>query len=662
MGVRLVMFDKAFAAVNGTNVPDLNDHNLLTNRDMKNQHPIYAISGLQDVLNNLEDLIRDTNVLVLQIQQWCYDNIGKLQKEFKDLKDYVDSLPWIEDTLNTDSVTLTYDKKNHTLKADVNIYPDDNNSIQSLYGGLFVPKVLTENTNTVMWHAESSGESLEDIFNHGERFSHRSNSWSDHSLTAEENTWYWDASRQSFVQPMNTDSYNGFITMEKYDRYVHTVTITSTDGDDDMNGIVVGHTIDGSGNPHTLTACVSKRGVLNGNTWALVYDYALPDEKILFTRGNCTGGTVPGNNLHQSWSSDEITVTVTKEDNIVKIACSDWNSNTINEYTEITIDLNDYSWGNLFLGKVKYGYSNHSQANSYFKDVYFKSREISEYNTFKAYVRISEEPGNGIKEKNDGIWSEEFKASKEADNILQKKDDGWYVKNPLNVVVSPKQGNQIQQLTDGLYVPPQDFINRREAIQTNHGFSIGDFVYYHPDGSYKLAKGIDDYDANIVGMVVEVKDANTFSYQWSGFFQTDLFNKVNGFVQGMPVYISDEFPGKTTQQQPDISKAVGYPVENIGIIISIERGIQYNQEASVGDFKVSANNYNVRSDGYIRIIEDVDYKMSMIVKLTEALTDDFKNRYMSYDSENGLMTWKNVSELYSQQDVSAGMNLFIKAF
>ena len=64
MGVRLIKYNR-----NTTNTQDgviFNDHDELYNRDLKNQHPIYAITGLQEVLNVLEDNITETNRLLIE--------------------------------------------------------------------------------------------------------------------------------------------------------------------------------------------------------------------------------------------------------------------------------------------------------------------------------------------------------------------------------------------------------------------------------------------------------------------------------------------------------------------------------------------------------------------------------------------------------------------
>ena len=66
MGVRLVKYNR----LNPSGVPggDSNsDHNELFNRDLPDQHPIHAITGLQDILDTLEDNIIDINTKINNI-------------------------------------------------------------------------------------------------------------------------------------------------------------------------------------------------------------------------------------------------------------------------------------------------------------------------------------------------------------------------------------------------------------------------------------------------------------------------------------------------------------------------------------------------------------------------------------------------------------------
>ena len=663
MGVRLFRFDKR--NILGGPESNINDHDELINRDLMNQHPIYAITGLQEVLNMLEDEAREASILVIETERLIGERIDAVLADIQAIQQMlaaINNLNVISNTEETYSLKLQYDQATKTLKGDVKVFSDrdDTNAVQVLADGLYVPKTITEETATVKWTVESLGETLSDIYQNGLRFSHDSSSWSNLYSASEANAWYWDDSLQSFVQPQNTNYFTGFVTQDFYDYYTHTVRLRSTDSDNDTNGVVIGFVFDENGHPHTLTALCERTGWTGVSNWALVYDFYLPDQQVLFRAGNGPGGVAPSGAGSSGWNglSNGITVRVTKHKNIITAACSNWNSNAgINEATTITIDLNDYDWGYLFQGAVRYGYCNISQAHSFFQDIDFHSENAASASKFLAVVKVSERDGNEVVVEEDGIYAPAFVVSPEPGNALDKRDSGYYVGG---MTLSQEPGNSMQRLPDGLYV--RDYSNIRQVTQEAHAFAVGDFIYYHPFDKYQKALAVDDYDANIVGMVTKVIDEDNFEYQWSGFYQTDIFTDDNGFTQGMPLYISDTDPGKTTQEQPDISKAVGYPVENMGLVISIERGIQYNMEASIGDFKTSANTYNVRSDGFIRVVADVEYKQSLVERLLNALDEDFKSAYMVMNDDAQTVMFINTELLYSINNVPTGLNLFIKAF
>ena len=74
------------------------------------------------------------------------------------------------------------------------------------------------------------------------------------------------------------------------------------------------------------------------------------------------------------------------------------------------------------------------------------------------------------------------------------------------------------------------------------------------------------------------------------------------------------------------------------------------------------NTYNVRSDGFIKVVENVDYKQSLIQKLIDSLDDEFKTNYMIFDDANQTVQFINSNQLYDINKVPGGLNLFIKAF
>ena len=521
MGVRLVQYNRN----NNNGDGSLNrDHDELINRDLLNQHPIYAITGLQEILNILEDSIEETNTRLNQEIERINSDIDSINKELEIINDIISKLNVIKDVEDTYSVDMSYDKDTKILKADVKIFEDtrnDSNAIQLLAEGLYVPKTTTEDSNTITWSIKSLGETLEQIYQDGIKFSHKSNSWSNVNSATEANAWYWDDTKQSFVQPKNTATFTGFVTQNFYDYYTHTATLRSTDTDNDVNGLVIGFVFDENNHPHTLSIVVNKQDGI-ANSWKMIYDYMLPDEQMLFNIGNNPGGGVqPSGYSSKGWNriSNGITVQVTKYKNLVTAICSNWNSKDLNENTKISIDLNDYSWGYLFQGPVRYGYCNFSQAYSFFQDIEFISENQATSSSLVASVKISEEDNNGIVEKKDGIYYEKFNISQDDGNILQKHTDGYFVQGP-----SKQPDNAIELLDDGYYVRTHS--NIKTVIKINHGFKIGDFIFYHPNDGYKKALAIDSYDSNIVGMVTKIIDDNTFEYMWSGFYATDIFNLI----------------------------------------------------------------------------------------------------------------------------------------
>lgn len=651
MGVRLIQYNRN----NGYGDGSINkDHAELINRDLLNQHPIYAITGLQEVLNLLEDAIEETNTRLQNI-------IDKDIKDTNDRIDAINNLNVINNVEDTWSIHMDYDETTKTLKSNVKIFKDeknDSNALKSLADGLYVPKVMTEDSDTIRWSIKSLGETLQEIYNEGSRFAHYPSSWANIVSSSEANAWYWSEPLQSFVQPQNTKTFTGFVTKNLYDYYTHTCTLRSTDSDNDYNGLIIGYAVDDDGKPHTLSILTFKEGG-PARSWQLIYDFNLPDSRVLFNCGNNPDGTgtIPQGFSYGGWNAlpNGITLQVTKYQNIITCTASNWNEKELNENTKITIDLDDYTWGNLFRDNVKYGYCNCSQASSFFQDITFISENMATPSALVASVKISKESGNAIIENKDGIYCSAFIVAPKSDNALIKGSDGYYVPG-----ISKEENNAIVKLDDGYYVRTQNTM--RTATQNDHGFVIGDFIFYHPNQGYKKALAVDSYDSNIIGMVTRVIDNNRFEYMWSGFYETHIFNEEHGIVQGMPLYISNETAGAVIQEQPDVSKTVGYPVENRGIIISIERGIQYNQEASIGDFKTSANTYNVRSDGFIKVVEDVDYKQSLVQRLLDALTDDFKRQYIIIDNTTDTIRFVNTKKLYESNKVIGGFNLFIKAF
>lgn len=362
MGVRLVRYN------NGVTTGDSSfggtyDHNELTNRDLVNQHPIGAITGLQETIDEI-------NVL-----------IDSLVKNYKDSR----------------SIHFDVDDTTKTLTANVKIFASEDNAIQEKVTGLFVdkyPEIETEDTASIHLYTEGAGETLETMYKSGNVFSHNGGT-KNIADASEANAWYFDAALGSFVQPKNTTTFTGFVSNVRYRTYTHRATLRSTDSDNDANGLVIAYVLDENGHPHTLSCIINKGGESHAGSfyYALVYNKSLSGEQIVKTGKMSSGHSTAG------WNSNYITMEVSKSGSAVECSISNWNSLDINLSTVISIDLNDYTWGHYFKDKVSYGYCNQSQPKSYFTDIYFGGK-----GPLKATAIISPDDGNSLEIRDNGLY------------------------------------------------------------------------------------------------------------------------------------------------------------------------------------------------------------------------------------------------------------------
>lgn len=675
MGVRLVVNNYITRYVDehgGISGEGTLYHDELLHLEDRDQHPIYAISGLQEVLNTIELHIATINQQLIDLNtNLRHYTDTEITKESNIINSRIDGLKILEDVIDSDDVDLTYDYSDKTLKAEVIRYDDPNNTnaLRKTQFGLYVPKLMTEDSKTISWQSDTISQTLSDFFRSCIKFSHNDTSEYINIYDLSDTEWSYNNTDDSLYKEKSTETYNGIVSKNLYDSYFHSMRITSTSSEDNINGIILAFMFDEYERPHTLSLLL-QRGNNSYLTFkcAIVYNFKLPGEQIVLDYNLL--------NSNSGWDtySRGISLFIEKSQKLFDIHITPYGFNNIatdlgtaqtlitsGEEYSISFNLEDYSWGYYFINRIRYGYSNMTQANSYFDKIFFLSYDMSLENILSSNVKVSKQSDNEIYIKDDGIFSEKFKISSDTNNALTKHSDGYYVSSFSVDISDTRLNGLINEGGNTFYVhKSHSFVN---VTQNDHKFTVGDFIYYDSRTLlYQKAIAIDSFDINIVGMVSYIYNENEFEFVCSGFVETDIFTEENNYVQGLPLYISDETAGKVTQNQPDISKTVGYPINNIGVIISIERGINYHNEAQFGDFKISANDYNVRSDGFIKVEENIDYKLSLVQKFINKIDSNFKNNYLIIDNNNGIMNFKNTSDLFINQNVPEGMNLFIKAF
>lgn len=103
-----------------------------------------------------------------------------------------------------------------------------------------------------------------------------------------------------------------------------------------------------------------------------------------------------------------------------------------------------------------------------------------------------------------------------------------------------------------------------EITQTGHGLSVGDLVYF--DGSYKAAQADSTDTADVIGIVNEVRDTDTFDIVTSGYSDVSTSES-----DGAALFLSQDTAGAITTTKPEtgIQKNIGVAIGGI-VFIAID--------------------------------------------------------------------------------------------
>lgn len=106
--------------------------------------------------------------------------------------------------------------------------------------------------------------------------------------------------------------------------------------------------------------------------------------------------------------------------------------------------------------------------------------------------------------------------------------------------------------------------------QDIHGLSLGDAVYYNIyTNRYARALATNTIMSEVIGLVSDVPDENTFTITMKGVLLTDRYNAI---ADDSIMYLSSAISGRLTNTEPaNISKIIGRKIPN-GIDIDIQRG------------------------------------------------------------------------------------------
>lgn len=173
---------------------------------------------------------------------------------------------------------------------------------------------------------------------------------------------YNPANGGSFEQAQNVPAPNAIISPSPYANYVFEATISSSDGDNDANGLVAAFARTSSGGGSQINNSLVIARTASGVEPTSGYGVLLVSGTSVTNVMPLTQGSAPS-----AWSNRFTKIRIVRTGNIIKFQASDFNSTVLG--TEHTIDLMSDSRFAPFRNAAALGFYTHSQANSKFYDV-----------------------------------------------------------------------------------------------------------------------------------------------------------------------------------------------------------------------------------------------------------------------------------------------------
>lgn len=186
--------------------------------------------------------------------------------------------------------------------------------------------------------------------------------------TGDAAAWYWDNAIQAAVQPNNTSPYVTFISEENPENYDLSVTLTSTNSDDDWNTVVlafVRDTVTGLNHTLDLVVCPSASNDTSviRNNLRVMRDFGGSGARSRTLVENNF------NNISAGWSGKKYRVWATRRGDQFIIYGSGWSTLDKKSESLMTFNLNDHADLAIFKGGRPYGFGSRSQAASSFRDI-----------------------------------------------------------------------------------------------------------------------------------------------------------------------------------------------------------------------------------------------------------------------------------------------------
>lgn len=207
----------------------------------------------------------------------------------------------------------------------------------------------------------SSMTNFADIFDTWLRYSH--NGAIQPSNPSELNAWVYNPVTDKINCTLNSSTQIGFVSPTEYSDYDFQVELSSTSGDDDRIGIVIGFEVIG-GVEYTLTAARQFDSV-TGNSFVVTYNIGLAGGKVI---GVNDGGLTP--NIYHTgsggtgWSTIHPRLRAVRQGNIITVYTTDVNGVEWLDSKKIVIDLSADVDLQKFMTSSSIGFYSQSQPNA----------------------------------------------------------------------------------------------------------------------------------------------------------------------------------------------------------------------------------------------------------------------------------------------------------
>ena len=269
-------------------------------------------------------------------------------------------------------------------------YNNRQNSLSSLSGvsddtpvGATVDKgegryALLETPSIITPSADS-----QEIFDSWNRFSHDASGVFP-ANSSEMNAFVYDNSTNSIVCTVNSSTYIGFYSPQKYTTYNLSLTLSSNNADDDLLSVVLAAETDSQGNEHTISLTRSRGGV-GARDYAIIYNLLQSNEQTLFD-GNALAPdpTAGGSSDNDGWtgSSGQVytRVNIIRSGNTFTGSVSQYSTtiptdSDLDPTTAFSFNLEDHPFLSLFAVEDSighpYGIGCWSQNSSTWSDISF---------------------------------------------------------------------------------------------------------------------------------------------------------------------------------------------------------------------------------------------------------------------------------------------------